>query len=133
MSLCHSSLCPLELQFFQLYKRKRTNERSGVQSLVFNGSSLLPSFRFSSFISIGKWGTMKEDRRDGRTDDLLLLSFHNSTKHLFLFFPLSPFLPHNPAFFPRFALKASPTSPSDSRPLSRGSKSRVETHCRDGV
>ena len=30
----------------------------------------------------------------------------------------------NPAFFPRFALKASPSSPSDSRPLSRGSKSR---------
>ena len=28
----------------------------------------------------------------------------------------------NPAFFPRFALKASPTSPSESRPLSRGSK-----------
>ena len=27
-----------------------------------------------------------------------------------------------PAFFPRFALKASPTSPSESRPLSRGSK-----------
>ena len=62
LSLCHSSLCPLELQFFQLYKRKRTNERSGVQSLVFNGSSLLPSFRFSSFISLGKWG-IKEGRR----------------------------------------------------------------------
>ena len=33
---------------------------------------------------------MKEDRWDRRTDDLLLLSFHNSTKHLSLFFPLSP-------------------------------------------
>jgi hypothetical protein len=36
---------------------------------------------------------MKEDRQDRRTDDLLLLSFHNSTKHLSLFFPLSPLSP----------------------------------------
>ena len=37
-----------------------------------------------------------EDRRDRRTDDLLLLSFHNSTKHLSLFSPFLPFKPFKP-------------------------------------
>ena len=65
---------------------------------------------------------------ENKFSNSLILDIKNSSLKIHVQFMIIHVAPQaekvNPAFFPRFALKASPTSPSDSRPLSRGSKSR---------